>query len=207
MLEYALGLIETRGLVGAIEAADAATKAADVTLVGRERADAGLMTIKLIGDVAAVRAAVDAGAAAAQRVGELVSAHVIPRPDDDTEILIYPPPSQTKEKPEYGELRMRPAKPARPAAKAPKSPPDSSIVDEFPTPPDTDATQEVESPPTPTVMSDDETTYRQQLEDMTVHELRRYARSMSGLAIYGRQISRAQKEELVAELMRVKFPK
>ena len=59
MLEYALGLIETRGLVGAIEAADAATKAADVTLVGKERADAGLMTIKLKGDVAAIRAAVD----------------------------------------------------------------------------------------------------------------------------------------------------
>jgi len=67
MLEYALGLIETRGLVGAIEAADAATKAADVTLVGKERADAGLMTIKLKGDVAAVRAAVDAGAAASVR--------------------------------------------------------------------------------------------------------------------------------------------
>ena len=99
MLDYALGLIETRGLVGAIEAADAATKAADVKLVGRERADAGLMTIKLTGDVAAVRAAVDAGAAAAQRVGELVSSHVIPRPDNDVEILIYPPPWQTKEKP------------------------------------------------------------------------------------------------------------
>mgnify|MGYP001589730744 FL=1 len=99
MLEYALGLIETRGLIGAIEAADAATKAADVKLVGRERADAGLITIKVIGDVAAVRAAVDAGAAAAQRVGELVSMHVIPRPDDESEILIYPPPSQTKEKP------------------------------------------------------------------------------------------------------------
>src|SRR6267378_2457084 len=98
MLEYALGLIETRGLVGAIEAADAATKAADVTLIGKERADAGLMTIKLRGDVAAVRAAVDAGAAAAQRVGELVSVHVIPRPDDEVEILIYPPPWQTKER-------------------------------------------------------------------------------------------------------------
>src|SRR5258706_15962474 len=101
MLEYALGLIETRGLIGAIEAADAASKAADVKLVGRERADAGLMTVKIIGDVAAVRAAVDAGAAAAQRVGELVSAHVIPRPDDDTEILVYPPPSQTKERQQF----------------------------------------------------------------------------------------------------------
>ena len=90
MLEYALGLVETRGLIGAIEAADAMMKAADVELIGRERADAGLMTIKIKGDVAAVRAAVDAGAAAAQRVGELVSVHVIPRPDSGTEILIYP---------------------------------------------------------------------------------------------------------------------
>ena len=72
MLDYALGLIETRGLIGAIEAADAALKTADVVLVGRERVDAGFMMIKLTGDVAAVRAAVDAGAAAAQRVGELI---------------------------------------------------------------------------------------------------------------------------------------
>jgi len=99
MIEYALGLIETRGLIGAIEAADAALKAADVRLIGRERADAGLMTIKISGEVAAVRSAVDAGAAAAQRVGELVSVHVIPRPDDELEIMIHPPPSQTKEKP------------------------------------------------------------------------------------------------------------
>src|SRR5438132_4905368 len=112
MREFALGLIETRGLVGAIEAADAATKAADVTLIGKERADAGLMTIKLKGDVAAVRAAVDAGAAAAQRVGELVGAHVIPRPDEGIEILIYPPPSQTREKPREE---------VRPQLKSPKS--------------------------------------------------------------------------------------
>src|SRR5690242_21204178 len=91
MLDYALGLIETRGLIGAIEAADAAAKAADVELLGRERADAGLMMIKIRGDVAAVRAAVDAGAAAAQRVGELVSVHVIPRPDDETAIRIWRP--------------------------------------------------------------------------------------------------------------------
>src|SRR5689334_19786848 len=123
MLEYALGLIETRGLIGAIEAADAATKAADVTLVGRERADAGLMTIKIIGDVAAVRAAVDAGAAAAQRIGELVSVHVIPRPDDESEILIYPPASQSKEKPEYLSVSKPPAeKPRKASPKAIEAP-------------------------------------------------------------------------------------
>ncbi|MBC7791350.1 MAG: BMC domain-containing protein [Anaerolineae bacterium] len=78
--DRALGLIETRGLIGAIEAADAGCKAANVRLLGSERADAGLVTVMFSGDVAAVKAAVDAGAAAAGRVGQLVSSHVIPRP-------------------------------------------------------------------------------------------------------------------------------
>lgn len=78
--EGALGLVETKGLVGAIEAADAGLKAANVRLLATERADAGLVTVMFGGDVAAVKAAVDAGAAAAERVGHLVSAHVIPRP-------------------------------------------------------------------------------------------------------------------------------
>ncbi len=79
----ALGLIETRGLVGALEAADAGVKAANVRLLGTERADAGLVTVKFLGDVAAVKAAVDAGAAAASRIGQLIAAHVIPRPHED----------------------------------------------------------------------------------------------------------------------------
>jgi ethanolamine utilization protein EutM len=83
----ALGLIETRGLVGAIEAADAGAKAANVRLLGTERADAGLVTVKFLGEVAAVKAAVDAGGAAAQRVGQLVAMHVIPRPHDDLGIV------------------------------------------------------------------------------------------------------------------------
>lgn len=82
-VEQALGLIETRGLVGAIEAADAGVKAANVTLLGSERADAGLVTVMFGGEVAAVKAACDAGAAAAERVGHLVSVHVIPRPHSD----------------------------------------------------------------------------------------------------------------------------
>ena len=77
----ALGLIETRGLVAAIEAADAMVKAANVKIVGKEHTNPALITIKIVGDVAAVKSAVDAGAAAAQRVGELVSIHVIPQPD------------------------------------------------------------------------------------------------------------------------------
>ena len=85
--EQALGLIETRGLVGAIEAADAAIKAAPVELLGKEQTDPALITILLGGDVASVKAAVDAGAAAAERVGQLVSVHVIPRPYPGIELL------------------------------------------------------------------------------------------------------------------------
>ncbi len=87
-MDLALGLIETKGLIGAIEAADAMAKAADVRIVNREKSTAALITIKIVGDVAAVKAAVDAGAVAAQRVGQLVSAHVIPRPHDDIDLLI-----------------------------------------------------------------------------------------------------------------------
>ncbi len=205
MLEYALGLIETRGLIGAIEAADAATKAADVKLIGRERADAGLVTIKLIGDVAAIRSAVDAGAAAAQRVGELISAHVIPRPDDSTELLIYPPLSQTKEKPEYLSIQEPSVEPLQKKIRKSRSQPQPTIVEE---PPPQQALAESTVVETPQqTMSDDEVTYRQQLDEMTVHEMRRYARGISGLSIYGRQISRANKDELIIEIIMAKFSK
>lgn len=83
----ALGMIETRGLVGAIEAADAMVKAANVRLVGAEKVDAALITIFVEGDVGAVQAAVEAGIAAASRVGELVSSHVIPRPHEEVEMM------------------------------------------------------------------------------------------------------------------------
>jgi ethanolamine utilization protein EutM len=79
-MEEALGMIECRGLVAMIEAADAMVKAADVHLVGYEKIDAGLVTAIVRGEVAAVRSAVDAGAAAARRVGEVIATHVIPRP-------------------------------------------------------------------------------------------------------------------------------
>lgn len=85
--EQALGLIETRGLVGAIEAADAGVKAAPVKLLGAERTDPALITVLFSGDVASVKAAVDAGAAAASRVGELVAVHVIPRPYPGLELM------------------------------------------------------------------------------------------------------------------------
>ncbi len=87
----ALGLVETKGLVGAIEAADAMLKAANVKLIGKEHVGGALVVIKIIGEVAAVKSSVDAGAAAAQRVGNLVSTHVIPRPDDQLEIVLAAP--------------------------------------------------------------------------------------------------------------------
>ena len=84
----ALGMIETRGLVAAIEAADAMVKAANVTLIGTERIGSGLVTVMVRGDVGAVQAATDAGAAAGSRLGELVSVHVIPRPHSDVEKIL-----------------------------------------------------------------------------------------------------------------------
>lgn len=90
-MSEALGMVETKGLVGSIEAADAMTKSANVTLIGNEKTGAGLVTVFVRGDVGAVKAAVDAGAAAAAMVGELVSQHVIPRPHSDVEKLL---PSQ-----------------------------------------------------------------------------------------------------------------
>src|SRR3989338_4628756 len=85
--EQALGLIETRGLVGAIEAADAGVKAAPVKLLGTERTDPALITVLFSGDVASVKAAVAAGAAAASKVGQLVAVHVIPRPYPGLELM------------------------------------------------------------------------------------------------------------------------
>jgi ethanolamine utilization protein EutM len=88
MTKEALGMIETRGLVANIEAADAMVKAANVTLVGQVKIGAGLVTAMVRGDVGAVKAATDAGAAAAQKVGEVVSVHVIPRPHQDVEKVL-----------------------------------------------------------------------------------------------------------------------
>ena len=84
----ALGMIETKGLVGAIEAGDAMTKSANVTLMGYEKIGSGLVTVMVRGDVGAVKAAVDAGTCAAEKVGEIVAQHVIPRPHTDVEKIL-----------------------------------------------------------------------------------------------------------------------
>lgn len=87
-MQDALGMIETRGLVGSIEAADAMVKAANVTLIGKEAIGGGYVTVMVRGDVGAVKAATEAGSAAAQRVGELVSVHVIPRPHAELDKIL-----------------------------------------------------------------------------------------------------------------------
>lgn len=88
MEREALGMVETRGLIGAIEAADAMVKAANVKLVGKENIGSGLVTVMVRGDVGAVKAATEAGAAAAKRVGEVMSVHVIARPNVDVEAIL-----------------------------------------------------------------------------------------------------------------------
>mgnify|MGYP001269402829 CR=1 FL=1 len=88
MAQEALGMIETRGFVGSVEAADAMVKAANVVLIGKEYIGAGYVTVFARGDVGAMKAATDAGAAAARRVGELVSVHVIPSPHQDVEKIL-----------------------------------------------------------------------------------------------------------------------
>ena len=92
----ALGMIETRGLVPAIEAADAMTKAAEVRLVGREFVGGGYVTVMVRGDVGAVKAAVESGAEAARRIGELISVHVIPRPHEDVAGILPAAPAAKK---------------------------------------------------------------------------------------------------------------
>ncbi|HLU25941.1 MAG TPA: BMC domain-containing protein [Longimicrobiales bacterium] len=90
----ALGMVETKGLVGAIEAADAMVKAANILLIGKEKIGGGYITVLVRGDVGSVKAATDVGAAAAERVGELVSVHVIPRPHPDLESILPSAPGE-----------------------------------------------------------------------------------------------------------------
>ncbi|MBI4428689.1 MAG: BMC domain-containing protein [Ignavibacteriales bacterium] len=183
-MDYALGLVETKGLVGAIEAADAMVKTANVVLVGKERTDPAMITVKIVGDTAAVRSAVEAGAAAAQKVSQLISKHVIPRPAEGIEELLYAKSSRTRE--EVEEIL------------ASGSAEFEEDVDE------SEAEPEEEYAP-PQGLNAEEQRYFDKLDAMTVHELRRFARGLEGLSIYGREISKANKKRLIEELMKAKF--
>ncbi len=175
-MELALGLIETKGLVGAIEAADAMTKTANVQLIGKEYAKGGLVTVKIMGETAAVKAAVDAGAAAAQRVGQLISVHVIPRPDEQTDLVVF---DYAVRRPEvYGPDNIKQVKKR---GRKPKS--ELNLFDS------NDKVEKEEVDPKALDYN--------QLEGMTVEELRRLARKTKGFPIYGREISKANKSTLL----------
>lgn len=199
MLNLALGLVETRGLVAAIEAADAMVKTSNVRLIGKERTDPAMITIKIIGETAAVRSAVEAGAAAAQKIGQLVSKHVIPRTADGLEEIIFEKSILTDD--EIKELLGDgfESKVSSPAAidKTEAEPAASELFEE------NNEQEPLEKYDAPS--GSDRDSYREQLQQMTVHQLRNYARSVEGLSIYGRQISKANKEELISELLKAKF--
>lgn len=118
----ALGMIETRGLIGSIEAADAMLKAANVTLVSKTQVGGGLVTVMVEGDVGAVKAATDAGAAAAERVGELISVHVIPRPASDVAYILGDRVGAPPTPPEPPEPSAAPEAPSAPSEEASPAP-------------------------------------------------------------------------------------
>ncbi len=178
-MELALGLIETKGLVGAIETADAMTKTANVQLIGKEYAKGGLVTIKIMGETAAVKAAVDAGAAAAQRVGQLISVHVIPRPDDQTDLIVFDQ-AITKTDPNGF-----------------SSPSSESAIKKRGRKKKAEPTLFDISEQSKKEFVDPKTLDYTELEGMTVEELRRLARKTQGFPIYGREISRANKLTLL----------
>lgn len=184
-MQLALGLIETKGLIGAIEAADAMVKAADVKLVGKEKVTGALMCVKVVGETAAVKAAVDAGAAAAQRVGELYSAHVIPRPDDQIDVFIY-------------DRIIKKAKSEKPKKTEPKKD-DASLFEDKKEPEEekTEEIEEVEEEFSDNLEMNGEIPSQDELENLNVHELRRLARSQDDFPIKGREISKANRQELL----------
>lgn len=222
-MELALGLIETKGLIGAIEAADAMLKTANVQLISKEKISAGLVTIKIVGEVAAVKAAVDAGAAAAQKVSQLISAHVIPRPDDQLDNLIYSTSltidkqndNKKKQKNtsltptlfdeqveiENEEKKVVSAKTRKAADVKSKTIKDDTAarletlrkeaIDEL------SSGEPLESQIDETKEKVIEVPSREELSKLNVHKLRHLARSFENFPIKGRQISRANRDELI----------
>jgi len=185
--ESALGLIETRGLVGVIEAADTAVKAADVQLLGVEQVGGGLVSVRFTGDVAAVKAAVQAASAAAGQVTEVVSAHVIARPHDSMGELV-------RQGPRGGAREAGPVASDSRGGRATTGPSSAGSGSTDPRLPDPSSPGASDSPDLATV--DD-------LASLSVAHLRRLARRTPGLGLKGRQISRANKEQLIQALNQV----
>ncbi|MDA0337002.1 MAG: BMC domain-containing protein [bacterium] len=164
MSDSAIGLIETRGLIGVLEAADTAAKAADIQLLGVERTGGGLVCVRFRGDTASVQAAVSAASEAVRRVAELVSAHVIPSPAIDIEHLLAAVPA--------------------PSLQAPGS--------------------RFQAPGSRQPVVDSSATLAEDLQFLPVARLRQLARKTPGMALQGRQISRANKDQLLDALRAVR---
>lgn len=212
MADKALGMVETRGLIASIEAADAMVKAAQVQLLGKEKVQAGLVTIFVLGETAAVKSAIDAGSAAAQRVGELVSTHIIPRPDDQIDELISgkafddntsgkkapivenKASQRTKQIPKQDEEVLEETKP-KPKPKSDPEHTSSSTIDRLKKEA-LGVTLDVER----TAKGKPKSGLKysmSELEVMNVHQLRRFARDIENFPIKGREISRANRGELL----------
>lgn len=199
----ALGLIETKGLVGAIEAADAMCKAASVKLVSKEKVTGALIVVKIVGEVAAVKSAVDAGAAAAQRVGQLVSAHVIPRPDDQIEPIIYDSVEEEKkekkktskkveekQEPEIEEVVVKEEIEEPEEIEEIKEEPEEEVIEDS-------AEEELEEESDKESEESGEIPPKWALQKLNVHELRKLARSFDSYPIKGREISKANRQQLI----------
>jgi microcompartment protein CcmL/EutN len=201
-------MIETHGLVASIEAADAMVKAARVTLIGKEKIQGGLVTILITGETAAVKSALDAGAAAAQRVGELVSTHIIPRPDDQIEGIVSTVVSSDNIKARFTEQSLPQIKlTRRKKVKVVQEKEPLSEVKPFVRLSTSSTIQKLKaealgesSRPEKTKESKLKSDIKfsmAELEVMNVHQLRRFARDFESFPIKGREISRANRGELL----------
>lgn len=194
----ALGMIETKGLVGSIEAADAMVKAANVTLIGKVQIGGAYVTVMVRGDVGAVKAATDAGAAAAQRVGDLISVHVIPRPHSEVEFILpsltFDDDDNTPSPPDNGGEGDAPKAPEVEEEEAPVP----VEPEEAPEPGDV---TEAEAPE----VAAEEVSVKSELEGMAVKELRKMARQTEGIGIVGREISAANKNLLIQEITKARL--
>jgi len=175
----ALGLIETKGLIGSIEAADAMVKAANVEITGNVKVGGGLVTVLVVGDVASVKAAVDAGASAASKVGELIASHVIPRLHEEVESIL---PKKTQSNKAVSEKVQTNSKTSE------KEISDNAIQSKTLK----EMNRMFDERGMEFLMKD--------LEGWNVVELRRFARLLKDITITGRQISKANKKKLIGEI-------
>ena len=209
MADRALGMVETRGLIASIEAADAMVKAARVKLLSKEKVQGGLVTILVVGETAAVKSAVDAGAAAAQRVGELISTHIIPRPDDQIDDIVRGIQGFEEERKPVAKITLE--KEPKRTTRTRKVKENIEIEEDETKPiPKTYSSSTIKrlkqealgGVSSPEEVSSSRSSAKpgftmQELEVMNVHQLRRFARDVKEFPIKGREISRANRGELL----------